>query len=123
MEVLTGMKIETISDCKIACKLIMQKGVQQVVMTLGVQGIFWATETENGHILPEKVEVVDVTGAGDALMAGVLFGLIQGKSLETACRLGLISASYTLQTTQSVFNLSADLLYSKLEKQNMEETR
>jgi pseudouridine kinase len=123
MEVLTGMKIETISDCKRACERIMQKGVQQVVVSLGAQGIFWANEAENGHILPEKVEVVDVTGAGDALTAGVLFGLIQGESIETACRLGMISASFTLQTTQSVYNLSADLLYNKLEKQNMEESR
>lgn len=119
-EILSGIKMDTIADCKQACESIIQRGVKQVVVTLGDQGLFWATEAESEHLLPPKVEVDDVTGAGDALTAGVLFGLIQGEPLEIACRMGLLSASLTLQTNQTVSNLSADQLYTMLENQNQE---
>lgn len=113
-EVLTNMKIETIADCKLACERMMQRGVKRAVVTLGEQGLIWTDQEESGHLLPPKVEVIDVTGAGDALMAGLVFGLIQGEPLARACRLGMIAASLTLQTKQTVSSLTADQLYSLL---------
>ncbi|MNI62597.1 fructoselysine 6-kinase [compost metagenome] len=70
----------------------------------------------HGHLLPTPVEIIDVTGAGDALMAGLVFGLSQGEPLDTACRLGMIAARLTLQTNQTVAGLTADQLYQLLEQ-------
>jgi pseudouridine kinase len=119
-EVLTDTKINSIADAKQACGQIMARGVKQVVITLGEQGLVWATHDEMKHLLPPKVEVTDVTGAGDALMAGVLFGILQRESLDTACRLGMISASLTLQSRGTVSNLNAEQLYSQLNEQQPE---
>jgi pseudouridine kinase len=119
-EVLTDTKINSIADAKEACKQIIGRGVQQVVVTLGEQGLVWATEDESEYLLPPKVEVADVTGAGDALMAGVLFGILQNESLHTACRLGMISASLTLQSKGTVSNLHAEQLYSLLAQHKSE---
>jgi ribokinase len=39
-------------------------GVKNVVLTLGAQGAYYATASENGHVPAYKVDVVDATGAG-----------------------------------------------------------
>jgi sugar/nucleoside kinase (ribokinase family) len=43
-----------------------------------------------------------VTGAGDSLVAGTLFGLSQGRSLSEAVGLGLHLAKLTVETDGSV---------------------
>ena len=41
----------------------------------------------------------DVTGAGDALIAGTIFGLIEGCDLHAAVRWGLAAAAITVEST------------------------
>jgi adenosine kinase len=43
------------------------------------------------------LEIVDPTGCGDAFRAGVLAGLSQNLSLEEACRIGALAATYNLE--------------------------
>ncbi len=42
-------------------------------------------------------DIVDPTGAGDALAGGLLAGLAQGRPLEEALRQGVVSASFALE--------------------------
>ncbi|KAJ8112574.1 hypothetical protein ONZ43_g5364 [Nemania bipapillata] len=42
----------------------IDKGVENVVITLGAKGAFYATSKEKGHCLAYDVQVVDTTGAG-----------------------------------------------------------
>ena len=60
-----------------------------------------------------KTKVVDRTGAGDALTAGVVFGLVNGFPIDEAVRLGATAAALTLRHEQSVCpELSLDCLYN-----------
>lgn len=42
----------------------LKRGVQNVVITLGAQGAFYANATASGHCLAFDVPVMDTTGAG-----------------------------------------------------------
>ena len=42
-------------------------------------------------------EVVDPTGAGDAYRAGLIKGLIQGRSMEQSARMGSVCASFAIE--------------------------
>jgi pseudouridine kinase len=80
------------------------RGVRQVVLTQGSAGIVCG---ELGmpvrHLPAPAVEVVDVTGAGDAFAAGVCAELSRfPHDLDAACRTGLRLATLTLQTTATV---------------------
>jgi adenosine kinase len=60
----------------------IEKGIKQVVITLGSQGALVVySETEavyHAHIPPVPVErVVDTTGAGDSFAAGYIYGLMK----------------------------------------------
>jgi pseudouridine kinase len=62
-----------------------------------------------------QTEIVDPTGAGDALTAAVLFARLNDIPLDEAVRLGASAAALTLRTTGSVVpDLSLELLYDQL---------
>ncbi len=87
-------------------------------MTLGAEGALVATpgnRVTTQPALPAQLE--DVTGAGDALIAGTLFGLLEGAPLRDALVTGLLAASLTLEREGSVRpDLSARLLDAARER-------
>ncbi|MHA7136433.1 carbohydrate kinase [Rossellomorea arthrocnemi] len=114
-ETYLGMTIETEGDYFKAAKAITQRGAERVVITRGDQGlIYYTTYKEARAVLPPKVEVADVTGAGDALVAGILFGYLKGSDTDGACRIGVICSSITLQ---SKFTVAPTLNKTKLQQE------
>ncbi|CTQ59338.1 Pseudouridine kinase [Roseibium album] len=61
---------------------------------------------------PHTAEIVDVTGAGDALTAGMIAALARGYDLLDATRFGLSAAALTLRSTGA---LAGDLSWQNLE--------
>ncbi|TPG88287.1 winged helix-turn-helix transcriptional regulator [Brevibacillus laterosporus] len=101
-EILSGMKINNVEDVKTACQLIRKRGVLHVIVTMGEQGIFVSSAEHEVLLPPYPVDVVDVTGAGDAFASGLLHGVLHGEEILDACRLGLAASALTLVTEQSV---------------------
>jgi ribokinase len=62
---------------KIAAKLLAL-GPKVVAVTMGADGALIASAGQMAHVPPLKVNVVDSTGAGDAFMGGLSYGLLQG---------------------------------------------
>lgn len=63
------------------------------VITLGGSGAFAADETGSWHISPPEVEVVDTTGAGDALCGAIAAWLAGGATLREAVAAGVCAGS------------------------------
>jgi pseudouridine kinase len=96
-------------------RMLMQKGVKNVVLTLKDFGLDYATSTESGYIPPRYSEMVDSTGTGDAVTAAIMFGMLNDLSTIEAIRLGAAAAGLTLETTETVVpDLSLDMLYDHL---------
>jgi pseudouridine kinase len=95
-----------------AAKQLVSMGVQVAIVTLAELGVCYATPEVSGHVPAVKTQVVNRTGAGDALTAGVVFGLLNDFSIDEAVRLGAKAAALTLQYYESVCpDLSLDHLY------------
>jgi pseudouridine kinase len=95
-----------------AAKQLVSMGVQVAIVTLAELGVCYATPDVSGHVPAVKTRVVDRTGAGDALTAGIVFGMLNDFPIDEAVRLGAAAASLTLQEEESVCpNLSLDCLY------------
>ncbi len=62
---------------KMAAKLLAL-GPKVVALTMGADGCLIASGNQMVRVSPFKVVVVDSTGAGDAFMGGLSFGLLQG---------------------------------------------
>jgi pseudouridine kinase len=90
-------------------------GVELAVITLGAEGLYYATSDENGRLPAFPVDVVDPTGAGDALTAAVAYGLLENISPEEAVRLGMAAAAQTITCPATVCpDLDLEMLYERL---------
>lgn len=86
--VLTGVEVKNADDARNAAKVFLDKGVKNVVITMGALGAF-ATDGERSELLPRlKVNAVDTTGAGDAFNGGFVMALSEGRDLFEALRYG-----------------------------------
>lgn len=78
-------------------------------------GVCYATSATSGHIPAMRTEILDPTGAGDALTATVLFALLNDIPIDDAVRLGVAAASLTLRYRGAVVpDLSLETLYDIL---------
>ncbi len=76
--------------------------IPSMVVTLGSRGAVYASlGGERGWCPPERVTVLDTTGAGDAFCAGVAVGLTYGKSLPEAVRIGTQLAASVITISES----------------------
>ncbi|WP_147821302.1 carbohydrate kinase family protein [Salidesulfovibrio onnuriiensis] len=72
--------------------------VDMCVTTLGDQGCVISTKDGEVAVPAAKAaEVIDPTGAGDAFRAGLLKGFCLGRDIETACRMGAVTAAYSVE--------------------------
>jgi pseudouridine kinase len=89
-------------DAGAAATALRKRGVDAVVLTHGAHGAVVADARGTAQISALPLTPVDVTGAGDALIAGTLFGLVTGHSLEKAVRTGTLVAALTLESPATV---------------------
>jgi adenosine kinase len=69
-----------------------------VITTLGEKGSLISTADFDVNIPTANVgNVVDPTGAGDAYRAGLLKGIITGRDIETAAKMGTVAAAYAIE--------------------------
>lgn len=76
-------------------------GAPYAVLRMGARGVLLMdAEEETQHHIPavDGVRVVDQTGAGNAFNGGMIVGLMRGKSLAEAAAMGVVSASFCLET-------------------------
>ncbi len=119
--VLTGLNLDASErkaareSARQAARLLVSQGVKIALVALAEFGVVYATAETTGHIPAIRTRIGDPTGAGDALTAAVLFGLLNDIPLDDAIRLGVSAASLTLRHPGSVYpELSLEALYDQL---------
>jgi pseudouridine kinase len=114
-EALSGVRVTGRESALDAAQTLAGLGIQLAIVTLGATGLVYATSHESGHVPAIEVEIVDLTGAGDSLTAGVVFGLINDFPVDEAVRLGASAAALTLHSRETVCpTLSLERLYDQL---------
>jgi ribokinase len=92
-EMLSGIRINDLSDARVAALKLHEMGVKDVIITLGKLG---AAVLENGefyHVEAPVVETVDTTAAGDVFNGALAVALAEGKSLKEATHFACRAAS------------------------------
>ncbi|MBF0698718.1 carbohydrate kinase [Streptococcus danieliae] len=79
-------------------------GLKQVLITDGVDTMVYAHQDGTYlELQPVKLEqVVDATGAGDALASGVIYGWLNGLAIQETLQLGLTNSYYTISSQDTV---------------------
>jgi pseudouridine kinase len=103
---------------------MLKRGIRNMVATMGRHGLILA-EDEKITVMPApEVPIVSVSGAGDAVAAGTLFGLSRGRLLAESVMCGVALAALVLQSVHTVPpQLSIDVLTASLEPPRKGTTR
>ena len=87
-QALTGVAVTCEADAQRAARVFLDKGVKNVVITMGALGVF-VTDGAKSEMLPRlEVDAIDTTGAGDAYNGGFVMALSEGRNLFEAARYG-----------------------------------
>jgi len=86
--ILTGERCDTPEGCRRAARVFLERGVQEVIITLGARGVYGANREAEFHLENYDVPVLDTTGAGDAFNGGLLAGLSRGLTVRRAAAYG-----------------------------------
>ncbi len=115
--------IEKLFGCSSIKKLFEIGKAQTIVTTLGKDGSICYTKNDTGSIEEYRIGicevdcVVDTTGAGDAYMAGFIYGYGRNRSVKECCCLGAALSSFILQGIGCCTNIPD---CSRLEEKAME---
>lgn len=101
-----------VGDGEVAIARLHALGFANIVLHRGSAGALASNDTRIVDVPPVPVpSIADVTGAGDAAVAGLVCGLLDGMTLAEAARLGQCAAAIKLSSAQSVASgLSRDSL-------------
>ena len=90
---LTRQDVLSMENVKKGAESLIQKGVKQVLVTLGDKGVFFH-DGKNTEVFPaRKVEAVDTTAAGDCFSGAFVTGLAEGKTIADAIAMANLASS------------------------------
>lgn len=76
---LAGEKVSFVPDVQRIVKRLLQKGIKNVVVSMGKKGAYLANGKESYLIIAPEIRIADTTvGAGDTMVAGLAIALQRG---------------------------------------------
>ncbi|WP_410633075.1 PfkB family carbohydrate kinase [Amycolatopsis sp. cmx-4-83] len=109
-ELLTGQPVPDIAAAARAAAGLRQRGPSLVVLEVGAEGNLFAGPEGTWFVPHVETDVVDPTGAGDALVAALTAALTRRHPLETAAGLAVAAAAATTEHAGGRPHLSRPVL-------------
>ncbi len=72
-----GEHLDTVEKCQHAAQTLSTKGIENIVVSMGPEGVMWLSDNNWLRSQPPRMEVVSTVGAGDTLVAGLCWGHMQ----------------------------------------------
>ena len=105
-----GRELQTLEDIQKAARCFVDRGVCHVVVSLGKDGALYVGE-EGCFFAPEiPVDVKSTVGAGDALVGGLLYGLVRHGSMREGFRAGAAAGTASVMTEGTQLIVPADFM-------------
>lgn len=101
-EMLSDIKINNENDLMRASDYFISKGVKQVFISLGADGVYYNNGVEKGLMPPYKCEVVNTTGAGDSFMAGIVYGYLNDYSIIDSAKIASAAAAICVSSMETI---------------------
>ncbi|WP_373524481.1 ribokinase [Aquiflexum sp.] len=95
-EHLTGVKVIDEKSAEDASEILLAKGVQHVIITLGGEGAYVHSREFKGIIPTKKVIALDTTAAGDTFNGALAVSLVKGGEIKDAVIFALNAATISV---------------------------
>ncbi|MDE1239515.1 1-phosphofructokinase [Vibrio aestuarianus] len=93
-----GRALHSPEQCQQAAAQLAEKGIDNIVVSMGANGVMWLNQNQWLHAKPPRMQVVSTVGAGDTLVAGLCWGHMQ--NMEKTQLLTFATALSALAVTQ-----------------------
>ena len=101
-QALCGFTLQGDGDIERAAQWLHAQGVEHLVMSLGARGIYWSDkDAGRGWHSGLPCDVVNVTGAGDAILAGLVHGFMKHQTLSDTIPFAMACAALTVTAEQA----------------------
>ncbi|EIJ69021.1 1-phosphofructokinase [Pasteurella bettyae] len=105
LEAWIGHPLNSIAEIVTAAKQLKAQGIANVVISMGANGSLWLNDDKVIQAQPAKCEnVVSTVGAGDSMVAGLIYGFVKGLSQQDT--LAFASAVSAFAVSQSNVGIS-----------------
>lgn len=102
-ETLTGIRIQDRNDLVTAAQVLHHKGVRNVCITLGKDGVFFSSHSgSQGGFKSSEFVPVNATGAGDAFQAGLIYGELSNMTLRDSIRYAMGAAIVAMSSEDTI---------------------
>lgn len=95
-KILTGVDVKDFESAKNAANCFIQKGIKNILITVGKDGAYLFTDSIQQHIPIPKIqmsETKDETGCGDQTTATLCASLSQGKDILESSKLAVLAGT------------------------------
>jgi len=89
-------------DRQLMKQFFLKSGVKEIFVSLGEKGCEYFNQSETGTINAAQIAVVNSSGAGDAFMAGLVYGCLKKFSIRNSAQFGMSCATLALMHTATV---------------------
>lgn len=101
-ELLSGVQITDGESLRQAAQALLDQGVGRVFLSLGGDGVLAAQRGEV-HVAPIcKAEMRNATGAGDAMMASLVWSFLSGRTLAESAAAGTAAAALAVESEETI---------------------
>lgn len=84
LEILSGVKIKNEEDIKKAAHVMIEKGVKELIVTLGSKGSLYINKEDIKFKKSYKVDAIDTTAAGDSYTGALAVAFSKEQSVDEA---------------------------------------
>ncbi len=114
-EVIAGIPIVNDADVVKVSEIILNRGIKNVVITLGKDGAFYNNGSEHGFVDSYTHTIISTTGAGDSFVAAMVMGLVNKEDLSTCVKLGSVASAITVGEDKTVsVTITKAVLYNAI---------
>ncbi|EOV9549856.1 ribokinase [Cronobacter sakazakii] len=92
-EKLTGVKVVDDDSAAQAARVLHQKGIETVIITLGSRGVWLSVNGEGQRVPGFRVKAVDTIAAGDTFNGALMTALLEGTPMLEAIRFAHAAAA------------------------------
>ncbi len=109
---LCGRKLRNEEEIVEACRELIGKGLKKIVVSRGKDGLIYADKDQViKRRFTEEKQMVNASGAGDALMSALIYGEVNGLSIDDTIDYGLAAGIAAIRSEKTINdNFSIDLL-------------
>lgn len=93
---LTGVEVHSVDTARSAARILLDFGVRNVVITLGVAGAYWTNGLQEAVVPGIPLKAVETTGAGDTFNGALAVAVAEDMPPEVALRFANCAAAISV---------------------------